>query len=45
LIVEQKVRDVLRIADRVYVLRSGTVSFQGASSVLKDEAKLKEVYL
>jgi branched-chain amino acid transport system ATP-binding protein len=42
LIVEQKVREVLKIAQRVYVLRNGRVSFSGPAEALKDEAKLKE---
>jgi len=45
LIVEQKVREVLKIAQRVYVLRTGRVSFTGAADALQDAAKLKEVYL
>ena len=45
LIVEQKVREVLKIAQRVYVLRNGRVSFSGPAEALKDEAKLREVYL
>jgi branched-chain amino acid transport system ATP-binding protein len=45
MIVEQKVREVIRIADEVYVLRSGVVSFHGPAEVLSDEAKLREVYL
>ncbi len=45
LIVEQKVREVLKTAHRVYVLRTGRVSFSGSAEELKDEAKLKEVYL
>lgn len=45
LIVEQKVREVLKIAQRVYVLRNGMVSFSGAVDELKDDARLKEVYL
>ena len=45
LIVEQKVREVLKIAQRVYVLRSGRVSFTGSTEELKDERKLREVYL
>ncbi|OLD60390.1 MAG: hypothetical protein AUI33_15680, partial [Ignavibacteria bacterium 13_1_40CM_2_61_4] len=44
LIVEQKVRDVIKIARRVYVLRGGQVSFSGATDTLSDE-KLREVYL
>jgi len=45
LIVEQKVRQVLRISQRVYVLRRGVVNFSGNAETLQDEAKLKEVYL
>jgi len=45
LIVEQKVREVLKITQRVYVLRNGRVSFSGSADCLYDEAKLREVYL
>lgn len=45
LIVEQKVREVLKVAQRVYVLRNGAVSFSGSTSQLEDEKKLREVYL
>ena len=45
MIVEQKVREVLKIAQRVYVLRTGRVSFTGPVEALKDDAKLREVYL
>jgi branched-chain amino acid transport system ATP-binding protein len=45
LIVEQKVREVLKIAARVYVLRNGRVSFTGPAAELQDDAKLREVYL
>jgi ABC-type branched-subunit amino acid transport system ATPase component len=45
LIVEQKVREVLKIAHRVYVLRNGLVSFSGSTELLKDDVKLREVYL
>ena len=45
LIVEQKVREVLKIADRVYVLRNGRVSFTGLAADLHDDAKLRQVYL
>lgn len=45
LIVEQKVREVLKIAHRVYVVRTGRTSFTGPAEELKDEKKLKEVYL
>lgn len=45
LIVEQKVREVLKIAQRVYVLRNGRVSFSGPTESLNDDGKLHEVYL
>jgi ABC-type branched-subunit amino acid transport system ATPase component len=44
LIVEQKVREVLKIAKRVYVLRNGDVSFSGSTETL-DDATLHQVYL
>jgi ABC-type branched-subunit amino acid transport system ATPase component len=44
-IVEQKVREVLKIADRVCVLRNGAVSFSGPSEELLNPAKLREAYL
>jgi branched-chain amino acid transport system ATP-binding protein len=43
LIVEQKVREVLKIAHRVYVLRNGQVSFDGPTESL-DDTKLREAY-
>lgn len=45
LIVEQKVREVLRIASRVYVLRNGEVSFAGDVTDLHDNGRLRDVYL
>lgn len=45
LVVEQKVRDVLKIAGRVCVLRNGRISFLGASDELLDEARLRDVYM
>jgi ABC-type branched-subunit amino acid transport system ATPase component len=45
LIVEQKVREALKIAQRVYVLRNGLVSFSGPADSLSDDKKLREVYL
>lgn len=45
LIVEQKVREVLKIADRVVVLRTGRVSFDGTATELSDDRKLKDVFL
>ena len=45
LIVEQKVREVLKIAHRVFVLRTGSIAFSGLTADLSDENKLREVYL
>ncbi|MFH1747936.1 MAG: ATP-binding cassette domain-containing protein [Planctomycetota bacterium] len=45
LVVEQKVREVLKIAKRVCVLRNGQVSYWGASEELSDPTRLKEAYL
>lgn len=45
LIVEQKVREVLKISDRVYVLRNGKVSYSGEAGVLRDERLLQSAYL
>jgi branched-chain amino acid transport system ATP-binding protein len=45
LIVEQKVREVLKIAHRVVVLRTGRVSFNGPAAELLDDTRLKEVFL
>lgn len=45
LVVEQKVREVLKVAHRVYVLRNGTVTFSGAPDTLASETKLREVFL
>jgi ABC-type branched-subunit amino acid transport system ATPase component len=40
-----KVREVLKIAQRVYVLRNGLVSFSGTAQSLTDNSKLRQVYL
>jgi branched-chain amino acid transport system ATP-binding protein len=46
LIVEQKVREVLKIAQRVYVLRNGQVSFSGSiDELLDNDVRLREAYL
>lgn len=45
LIVEQKVREVLKISDRAYVLRNGRVSYEGAAKELQDAERLREAYL
>lgn len=44
--VEQKVREVLKIADRVLVLRQGELAYSGPAAPLReDEARLREIYL
>jgi len=46
LIVEQKVREVLKISDRVYSLKLGSVSFSGKSEeLLGDKETLKTLFL
>jgi branched-chain amino acid transport system ATP-binding protein len=46
LVVEQKVREVLGIADEVVVLRNGRVAFYGqAEDLARNEERLREVYL
>jgi branched-chain amino acid transport system ATP-binding protein len=44
LIVEQKVREVLKMAGRVYVLRTGSITFSGPTGTLDDDT-LRRVYL
>lgn len=46
LIVEQKVREVLAISNRVYSLKLGSVSFSGKSEeLLGDKERLKTLFL
>jgi len=46
LIVEQKVREVLEICDRIYSIKLGKVAFGGIPNKLKeDKAKLKQLFL
>jgi branched-chain amino acid transport system ATP-binding protein len=46
LIVEQKVRDLLPICDRVYALKLGKTVYSGAASELQDSpSRLKELFL
>lgn len=45
LVVEQRVREVLRVADQVCALREGKVVFVGAAEDLQDEAALRQIYL
>jgi len=45
LIVEQKVRDVLKIAHKVYALKLGKIVFEGTPEELETGEKLKEIFL
>lgn len=45
LIVEQKVREVLKIADKIYALKLGKVVFEGTPTELETGEKLKEIFL
>lgn len=45
LIAEQKVRQVLTISQKAYVLRNGEVVFGGPSIELSDEKRLRDTYL
>ncbi len=44
IIVEQKVRELIAVADTVYVLRNGAVSYSGKADDLRDEKQLRDVY-
>jgi len=43
--VEQKVHEILRIADRVYALRMGEVAFHGTPSELQKGDTMKKIFL
>lgn len=45
LIVEQKVLEVLRIANRVYALRMGEIAFEGTPAELQQGERLKKIFL
>ena len=44
-IVEQKVREVLKICHRVYLLKMGRVAYAGASSELLEGDRIREIFL
>jgi branched-chain amino acid transport system ATP-binding protein len=44
-IVEQKVREVLKICQRVYLLKMGRVAYTGTASDLLQGDRLREVFL
>ena len=45
LIVEQNVRQVLRVVDRVYVLEAGILRASGAAGDVLESATIREAYL
>jgi branched-chain amino acid transport system ATP-binding protein len=45
LIVEQKVRELLRIAQRVHALRMGEIVFSGTSEELQSGDTMKKIFL
>jgi branched-chain amino acid transport system ATP-binding protein len=45
LIVEQNVRQVLRVVDRAYLLEAGSLRASGAASELLQSATIREAYL
>ena len=44
-IVEQKVREVLKICQTAYLLKMGRVAYAGASSELLDGDRIREIFL
>jgi branched-chain amino acid transport system ATP-binding protein len=45
LIVEQNVRQVLKVVDRAYLLETGRIKSSGAAAGLLDDAEIKKAYL
>jgi branched-chain amino acid transport system ATP-binding protein len=46
LVVEQRVREILKVADRVYVLKNGRATFSGSAEILLgDEQMLRNSFL
>jgi branched-chain amino acid transport system ATP-binding protein len=45
LLVEQKVRDALELADRAYVLQTGAIVLEGAGSDLLKSDMIRKAYL
>lgn len=45
LIAEQSIHDVLRIADRAYVLEQGTIRMEGTAQKIKNNEEIKVMYL
>ena len=45
LLVEQNAKKALSIADRAYVLETGTISLEGKADVLMNDESVKKAYL
>jgi len=45
IIVEQKVRDILKIAEKVFALKLGKIVFEGTPQELEVGENLKEIFL
>ena len=45
LLIEQNANMALRLADKAYVLETGTIAMQGTGKELLDNPKIKEAYL
>jgi len=44
-IVEQKVREVLKISQRTYLLKMGKVAYEGSSAALLDGDRIRDIFL
>ncbi len=44
LLVEQNVREALKVSDRVVVMKAGAIILEAAPGELKDNARLMELY-
>jgi branched-chain amino acid transport system ATP-binding protein len=45
LLVEQNIREAMRVADRIYVLVGGTRRFEGRPDDIADDRELMQLYL
>ena len=45
LLIEQNANMALRLADKAYVLETGTIAMEGTGKELLDNPKIKEAYL
>jgi branched-chain amino acid transport system ATP-binding protein len=44
LLIEQNVREALKVSDRVVVMKAGAIILEALPSELKDNARLMELY-